>query len=58
MTTVDFRTRLEGDIVLLDLPGFAEDRIPSCLGARGPRAGWPRRSSVSHRSRWTSRDDS
>jgi hypothetical protein len=39
MTTVDFRTRFEGDVALLDPDGFLQDRIPSCLDARGSRAG-------------------
>lgn len=40
MTTVDFRTRLEGDLALLHPTGFLQDRIPSCLEERGRRAGF------------------
>jgi hypothetical protein len=39
MTTVDLRTRLEGDVALLDPVEFLEERIPPLLDARGPQAG-------------------
>ena len=38
-TTVDFRTRLEGGVDLLDPTEFLEDRIPALLQARGRLAG-------------------
>ena len=39
MATVDFRTRLEGGVDLLDPTEFLEDRIPALLQARGRPAG-------------------
>ena len=39
MTTVDLRTRLDGDVDLWDPTEFLEERIPSLLEARGQQAG-------------------
>jgi Phytanoyl-CoA dioxygenase (PhyH) len=39
VTTVDFRTRLDGDSVPLDPDRFLEESIPSLLEARGAEAG-------------------
>ncbi len=39
MTTVDLRTRLDGDVDLWDPTEFLEERIPSLLEARGHQAG-------------------
>ena len=38
MTTVDFRTRLDGDVDLVDPNEFLEERVPSLLDERGPEA--------------------
>ncbi len=39
MTTVDFRTRLDGDVDLVDPTEFLEERVPSLLEERGRGAG-------------------
>jgi phytanoyl-CoA dioxygenase PhyH len=39
MTTVDFRTRLDGDVELLDPSEFLEVQVPALLEARGGPAG-------------------
>ena len=39
MATVDFRTRLDGDVDLLDPVEFLEDRLPPLLDASGRQAG-------------------
>ena len=56
MTTVDFRTRLDGDVDLLDPTEFLEDRIPALLSRPAVgRPASPRPGSSSRRSPSTSR---